>query len=48
MLEKAVSENFMRELHKDIWIVVKNAEDVLYAIKNAPVWNKSVRKFAAI
>ncbi len=48
MLEKAVSENFMRELHKGIWTVVENAEDVLYAINNAPVWNKSIRKFAAI
>ncbi len=48
MLENAVSENFMRELHKDIWIVVDNANQVLDAIQNAPVWDNSVRKFAAI
>ncbi len=48
MLEKAVTENFMRELHKDIWTVVENAEQVLHAIQNAPVWDNSVRKFAAI
>ena len=48
MLEKAITENFMRELHKDIWTVVENAEQVLHAIQNAPVWDNSVRKFAAI
>lgn len=48
MLEKAVTENFMRELHKDIWTVVENAEQVLHSIQNAPVWDNSVRKFAAI
>ncbi len=48
MLEKAVNENFMRELHKNIWTVVENAEQVLYAINNATVWDNSIRKFAAI
>ncbi len=48
MLEKAVNENFMRELHKNIWTVVESADEVLEAIRLAPVWDNSVRKFAAI
>ena len=48
IFEKAVNENFMRELHKNIWTVVENAEQVLYAINNATVWDNSIRKFAAI
>jgi len=48
MLEKAVNENFMRDIHKDIWIVAQNATDVLPAIKNAPSWDSNIRKFAAI
>lgn len=48
MLEKAVNENFMRELHKNIWTVVESADEVLEAIRLAPVWDNRVRKFAAI
>lgn len=48
MLHKAVEENFMRELHKDIWSVVENAEGVLQAINAAPAWDNNIRKFAAI
>lgn len=48
MLERAVDENFMREIHKKIWTVVETVDEVLPAIKNAPVWDKTVRKFAAI
>jgi len=35
-------------LHRGIWIVVNSAEEVIPAIKNAPTWDKSVRKLAAI
>lgn len=48
MLHRAIDENFMRDLHRDIWKVVATAEEVLPAIKSAPVWNKNIRKFAAI
>jgi uncharacterized protein (TIGR00730 family) len=48
MLHKAIDEKFMRELHRDIWTVVDSAEEVISAIKNAPAWDKSVRKLAAI
>ncbi len=48
MLHKAIDEKFMRELHRDIWIVVNEVNEIIPAIKNAKVWDKSVRKFAAI
>ena len=48
MLHRAIDENFMRDLHRDIWKVVTTAEEVIPAIKSAPVWNKNIRKFAAI
>jgi hypothetical protein len=48
MLNRAIEQNFMRDLHRDIWTVVASAEEVLPAILNAPVWDESVRKFAAI
>ena len=48
MLHKAIDEKFMRELHRGIWTVVNSADEVIPAIKNAPAWDKSVRKLAAI
>lgn len=48
MLNRAIEQNFMRELHRDIWIVVQSASEVVGAIQNAPHWDENVRKFAAI
>jgi len=48
MLDKAVDENFMRDIHKNIWQVVEKAEDVIPAIQNAPYWDKNTRKLAAL
>lgn len=48
MLEKAVSENFMRDRHKEIWSVVRTPEEAIEKAFNTPVWDISVRKFAAI
>ena len=36
MLHRAIDENFMRDLHRDIWKVVTTAEEVIPAIKSAP------------
>ncbi len=46
ILEKMVSERFMREIHTDIWSFVNEPEEVLKAIKNAPVWDGSKIKYA--
>ena len=48
MLHKAIEQNFMRELHRDIWTVVNKASEVIPAIQNSPLWDENARKFAAI
>lgn len=48
MLHKAVDENFMRDIHKNIWQVVSSPEEVIPAIASAPHWDKSIRKLAAL
>jgi uncharacterized protein (TIGR00730 family) len=46
MLVKMVEENFMREVHQDIWQVVEDPEDVLKAIEHSPAWDGSAIKYA--
>lgn len=48
MLHQAIDENFMRDIHKDIWTVVALPEEIIPAIQNATKWDQSVRKFAAL
>lgn len=46
MLGKMVEENFMREVHQDIWQVVEDPEDVIKAIEHSPAWDGSAIKYA--
>ena len=49
MLNRAIEEKFMRDVHKNMWVVVNSAEEVLPAIElNKGNWDKNARKFAAI
>lgn len=48
MLRKAVDEHFMRPEHQTIWHVAYTPEEALDLIETIPMWNKNVRKFAAI
>ncbi len=48
MLEKAISENFMRESHKEIWKVANTVEEAIHLAENTPKWDSSIRKFASI
>ena len=48
MLHKAVDENFMRHIHKNIWTIVKSPEEVIDAINNSGSWDAEARKLAAI
>lgn len=48
MFDKCVSESFMRAEHKAIWSVVDEVDQVLEAIRNAPPWDSSAIKFAAV
>lgn len=48
MLQRAVDENFMRKEHASIWKVASTAEEAINLLHATPVWNKEMRKFAAI
>lgn len=48
MLERAIDENFMRAQHGDIWFVAHTPQEAIELIHTAPIWNASIRKFAAI
>lgn len=48
MLDKAIEENFMRFQHGAIWSVATTPEEALELIYNEPIWDASIRKFAAI
>ena len=48
MLEKAIDENFMRRQHGDIWKVAQTPEEAGQLLYETPVWDISIRKFAAI
>lgn len=48
MLHRAVEEKFMRNIHKNMWEVVKTPEEVLNAIANAANWDENARSLAAI
>ena len=47
-LEHAVDEHFMGEIHSKIWSVVSTPEEVLDIIEATPVWDPSIRKYAAL
>lgn len=48
MLERAIDENFMRRQHGEIWNVATTPEEAVRLIHTVPVWDVSIRKFAAI
>ena len=48
MLQNAIDENFMRPQHGAIWQVAATPEEAIELIRSTPVWDVSIRKFAAI
>jgi len=48
MLSKAVEEKFMRPQHTDIWRIAGSPQEAIELLYSTPVWNKEIRKFAAI
>ena len=46
--DNIIKEKFMKGRHSAMWTVVDTPEDVLAAIKNAPLWDAEARKFAAV
>ena len=47
-IDLMVEEQMMREIHKEMFVVVNKAEDVIPAILNAPAWDPSTRRLPAI
>ena len=48
MLEHAAEEHFMRPAHLGIWKVASSPAEALDLLYSTPLWDKEVRKFAAI
>lgn len=48
MLQRAMDQNFMRPQHGDIWHVAVTPQEAIDLIYSTPVWDSSIRKFAAI
>lgn len=48
MLQRAVDENFMRVQHGGIWRVARTAQEAVEQVLTTPLWDASIRKFAAI
>lgn len=47
-LQRAIDERFMRAEHAAIWHVAQTADEALELARTTPLWDKSVRKFAAM
>jgi uncharacterized protein (TIGR00730 family) len=47
-IDRMVDEQMMRPIHKEMFVVVSEPEEVLPAIMNAPDWDPSTRRLAAI
>ena len=48
MLQRAIDGNFMRPEHQNIWQIATSAQEAIELLYTTPIWNKDVRKFAAI
>ena len=48
MLQRAIDGNFMRPEHQNIWQVTTSAQQAIELLYTSPIWNKDIRKFAAI
>lgn len=47
-LERAVQAQFMRPQHRGIWATARGAEEAVSLCETTPLWDSSVRKFAAL
>jgi hypothetical protein len=48
MIERMIEERFMRPEHRQIWTLVEQPTDIIPAIINAPRWDESAIRFAAV
>ena len=48
MFARATEEHFMGVRHRDIWRVANTSEEAITQIQTTPIWDVSIRKFAAL
>lgn len=48
LIDEMVEAHFLRDLHKNMFVVVNTADEVIDALRNAPKWDASIRREAAI
>lgn len=48
ILYQAITQNFMRPVHADIWRVAPTPEEALKMALETPLWDTSIRRFAKI
>ena len=48
MFNRAAEELFMGARHMDIWRVARTAQEALELVRTTPLWDVSIRKFAAL
>ena len=48
MFARAAEEHFMGVRHMDIWRVANTPEEAITQIQTTPIWDVSIRKFAAL
>jgi len=48
LFEQMIEQHFMREIHRNIWTVIKKPSEVLEAINNAPKWDGTAIKYAPV
>lgn len=46
LMERCIEDRFMSEVHRSMWQVVDEPEQVLEAIANAPAWDERARDLA--
>ncbi|MBP5476522.1 MAG: TIGR00730 family Rossman fold protein [Paludibacteraceae bacterium] len=47
-IDRMVEEKFIRPVHREMYTVVRHAEDVIPALRNAKPWDKATRRDAAV
>ncbi len=48
MLEKCIDQKFLQKEHRKMWSVIKDADELLSAIEQAPKWDESAIKIALV
>ena len=47
-MQRAIDENFMRNVHGNIWTVASTPEEAIEQVFNTPLWDTNIRRFAKI